>query len=110
MKQTIRLTENELKRMISESIKRTLNEKKLGYNNHKALNESMSFGYTWENGFVESISTLIKHGDRDAAIEILSKWFGDEKSSWELYVFLSRIGNKPASQDVEDLYASLEAL
>lgn len=79
-------------------------------NKKRVMNESMSFGYTWENAFVNSISALIKMGGESEAMNILEKWFGDEKSLWALYVFLKRSGHEPNSQDLESIYEALATM
>jgi len=61
------------------------------------------FAYTWQNAFICAMQKLFEAEGNKNAKEIMKKWFSDKDSSWELYIFLKRLGHEPASQNPEDL-------
>ncbi len=74
--------------------------------NEQQINEE-SFAYGWQNAFVVAMVQLfLETGEKDCK-KILNQWFKDQKTSWELYNFLDRIGAKPDSQNVDDLMRAL---
>lgn len=78
--------------------------------NLKEIILESKFGYTWENAFIYAITSLInKSGDKEAK-EIINNWFNDEEAAHNLYTFLYRLGYKPKSKEVDDLYNILKEI